>query len=347
MEVEFLSNMRYSLYASEADWKVWHTQLGRFADYIDRASQVPMEAASRSLASASSMLNKAPHLPSPPVSERTSPAFPRIPGSSSSGLLHPTTMAPFLPPTISSPASLPPPESDPKQWTRKRSLEENHLEPPAKRMSSYMPSAVSSGVPTPSTLQDTNSPMPRLPPMPHVPNSHQHPTPATTGHQLPLPTTRAMANVFPGPSRWPQNGMLPSLQPAPYLSHAINSNSASPTNEFQSRQSPFAHASGTSSPTAYQFPQSHTPAGLSPSGMPILRNSPYKPVRGVNTLLVPPPSASVQHAPHQLSYEQMHYQPLGKPMSERRTGVLPYLPFEAWSQPHPMQPYLPHPRPSH
>ena len=341
MEVEFLSNMRYSLYASEEEWKAWHKQLEKFAAYIDRASQTVQESTSRSVPPAASFMHKPANLPSPPASDHTSSAFPRS-VHTGSGLLQPTTVAPFLPQTIASPASLPPPESEVRQWIRKRSLEDSVVEPPPKRHSSYIPSPASLST---SVISNNSSPAPRLP-LPNVVGSVQHNGIPNSSGPLPLPSTRAMSTVFAASNRWHQGGTLPSLQPPQYLPNPIHSNDGSPGSEFQNRPSPFAHHSGTSSPTAYAFPapQTHsTPAGLSPSGMPFPRNSPYKPVRRVNTLLVPPASSSIHHAPQHLSYDQMHYQPLGKPVSERRTGVLPYLPFDTWSQSHHMHHYLPQP----
>ena len=40
MEVEFLSNMRYSLLASKEQWKEWHVKLGRFWEYFEQAARV-------------------------------------------------------------------------------------------------------------------------------------------------------------------------------------------------------------------------------------------------------------------------------------------------------------------
>jgi hypothetical protein len=68
----------------------------------------------------------------------------------------------------------------------------------------------------------------------------------------------------------------------------------------------------------------HTPISHSPSIYLQQRNSPYKPVRNVNTLLYPPPSAFLQqyHLPNPVLPNQMHYQPLGK-RNEYRTGIVP------------------------
>lgn len=335
MEVEFLSNMRYSLFVREEKWDEWHKKLRMFATYYDRAA----EAATRA---STSIFNRVPVLPSPPVSEHTSPPLART-SPSNSTLPHPQSMPPFFSQAATSPVSLPQPESDPlKQWGRKRSLEDNPMEHPAKRMSSYIPSMTASST---AALQDSSSPMPRLP-LPSISSTAQHSGQGPPSSQLPVPVTRAMASVFPAPSRWPQNGMqLPSLPQSQYFMHPGSSGTNSPANGVLNRPSPYGAASGTSSPTSYAFPQPQgtTPAGLSPSGMPLARNSPYKPVRGVHTLLVPPPSAAVYQAPQQITYNQMHYQPIGQPKTERRSGVLPRLPFETWSQSHQMQHYLPEP----
>jgi hypothetical protein len=66
-----------------------------------------------------------------------------------------------------------------------------------------------------------------------------------------------------------------------------------------------------------------TPISNSPSVYLQQRPSPYKPVRHVNTLLYPPPSAFL-HEYHfsNVPPTQMHYQPLGR-RNEFKTGVVP------------------------
>lgn len=338
MEVEFLSNMRYTLFASEAEWNEWHITLGKFSDYYDKASRI--QSGPRNLSMPTPSFNANPNLPSPPVSQRTSPPFLTNPSPINSGFPHPLSMAPYLAPTIPSPIT-PMPEVDLKPWARKRSLDDHSSEPPSKRLS-MAPSAAPSTTLTPSTLNNATPPVPRLP-MPNLSistGSHQNGCGSSPG-QLSIPSGRAIS-VYPSSNRVPQNGMqLPSIQSSAYMNPAGSARGASAMSEYQNRQSPYATGSATPSPTSFTFPQhQHTPNGLSPSGFPIPRNSPYKPIRGVNTLLVPPPSASM-HQPQNLSYDQMHYQPLGKPISERKTGVLPYMPFDTWSQSHQMQHYLP------
>ncbi|KAL6721711.1 hypothetical protein ACLMJK_000815 [Lecanora helva] len=321
MEVEFLSNMRYTLFASEEDWTEWHMKLGKFSDYYDKASRV--QTGFPNLALPAPQLTMPRDLPSPPISTNTSPPYLTHPTPNVAALPHPLSMPPYLPPRN------PSPDSSLRHWSRKRSLEENSSEPPAKRLNSLAPSNASSTTLTPSTLNNT-PPVPRLP-LPNLSISTGQPQ---IGHSsspgsLPMPTGRAMASVFPVPhSRNHSSVHLPSLQPT---NHPGYSGGVAPTTgaDFQPRQTPYASAASTPSPTAHQFPQ-HGPTGLSPSGWPMPRSSPYKPLRGVNTLLVPPPSASIHNQPQNVSHGQMHYQPLGKPVSERRSGVLPYFPFNTW-----------------
>ena len=336
-----MSNMRYTLYASEEEWKAWHPKLRKFSNYYEKASQTQM--GFRSLALPAPQFNTPRDLPSPPVSTNTSPPFLTRPSPSTATLPHPLSMPPYLAPRIPSPTT-PMPEVDLRPCSRKRSIEDHSSEPPAKRLHSLGPSTASSTTLTPSTLRN-NTPVPRLP-MPNLSISIGH---SQNGYnsspgQLPMSSGRAMSSVFPGSNSRPPSGLqLPSLQPSGFFNQPGNAKGSSPL-EYQSRQTPCSTAVSTPSPTSYAFPSHQaTPNGLSPFGWPAPRNSPYKPIRGVNTLLVPPPSASIQDQPQNVSYDQMHYQPLGKPVSERRTGVLPYFPFNTFSQPHHMQHYLPQP----
>lgn len=336
MEVEFLSNMRYTLYASEAEWKAWHLKLGKFWNYFDMASKNPPEEATKIVNLPAPIFNHRPDLPSPPASTQTSPPFANHIGN------QPYTHPLYFPTALSPSTHLP--EVDFKIFGRKRSHDDPSQEQPSKRVS-LSQSAGSTCTLTPSTIQGITPTMPRLP-MPNVSipannsyGAYQGSSPA----QLSIPS-RSMSTAFPGPSRWPQNGMLPSLQPSSYFSGA----SISPMNEWPSRRSPYPPGSATPSPTSNVFPQSYqTPNQPSPSGYPTSRSSPYKPVRSVNTLLVPPPSASMHDPPQHLGFDQMHYQPLGKPMSERRAGVLPYMHHDNRSQSQPqsqhMSNVLPHP----
>ena len=346
MEVEFLSNMKYNLYTSDLEWREWHVKLGRFWNYFDRASKTQVDLPPRAVLPPTPMFNLPPSLPSPPASTNASPPFLPSHHTSTSNPTypHPLSMPPYLAPTIPSPAP-PMPEIDLRPAARKRSYDDNSQEPPAKRHSQTMaPSAASSTTLTPSTLYGITPNVPRLP-MPNLSiNTSKYVGGADGLHsgQLP-PPGRAMSMVYPGLGNWLQSGTISSSQkPTPLYPHT---NIISSTGEPSRRQSPFPGASGNSSPISSNFPQSqHSQSLPSPSYFSTHRNSPYRPVRGVNTLLVPPPSASMHKAPQNLGFDQMHYQPLGKPLSERKTGVVPYMHHDAWPQLQmPQWPSLPQP----
>ncbi|KAL7935882.1 hypothetical protein V8C35DRAFT_263800 [Trichoderma chlorosporum] len=80
----------------------------------------------------------------------------------------------------------------------------------------------------------------------------------------------------------------------------------------------FGAASGVPTPIAL------TPISHSPSVYLQQRASPYKPIRHVNRLLYPPPSASLDqyHLAVPVPPTHMHYQPLGR-RNDLRTGVVP------------------------
>ena len=353
MEVEFLSNMRYTLYASEAEWQRWHVKLGKFWNYFDMASKTPP--ATNSLSLPTPLPNHRPDLPTPPASVQPSPSFTQTspPTTQNSSSLapghfnvqpypHPFSAPPHLLPTTVTPSThLPDMES--RSYSRKRSHDEDSQEPAPRKRFSLTPSANSIVTLTAAQVKkEPPSPTPRLPPpnLSITTGDHHENYLGLAGAQLPMPPGRSMATVFPGPSRWPQNGMLPSAQSG-YLP---GMNAISPMNEWSSRRSPYPPRSTTPSPTSFSFPAQPAPGHASPSGYLYSRSSPYRPVRGVNTLLVPPPSASMHNPPPNMGFDQMYYQPLGKPISEQRAGVLPYMHHDPWLNVNTTSHVLPHPR---
>lgn len=158
MEVEFLSNMRYSLYTSLEQWNEWHIILGKFGTYFDRASRVNMEMASRLGAPAPSYHSQLA-LPSPPVSNRASPPFSTT--STPSYGLHNNT--PLLLPQVNSTAVSPIgplPEQDYRPNGRKRSLDDSPQGPPPKRPSHQQPQQ---SVHTQLATSNPATTLPRLP----------------------------------------------------------------------------------------------------------------------------------------------------------------------------------------
>jgi hypothetical protein len=328
MEVEFLSNMRYSLFTTAAEWTQWHQKLGRFGTYFDRASKRLVEA--KSLPIVTPTFNVPFSLPSPPASTNASPPFVSSYSPSHASHPHPLSMPPQLAPAMPSPAeSLY--EIGTSQRSRKRSYDDATQEPPAKRLSRPV-APFPNG--RPSLNLQTFAPQ-RVDGVPHlpVPSIAMNPTPPASigGHtptHLPPPGGRAMAMVYPGSSTaWPQAGLV-STTPVP-------------TTGSMTRTTPYADGSRTSSP--YHPTMNYSPITngstmtpgqnmSSPSFFLSQRSSPYRPVRHVSQLLIPPPSASLQDRNEPLELNQMHYHPLGRPRNECRAGVLPYMQQDSWSQ---------------
>lgn len=217
---------------------------------------------------------------------------------------------------------------------------------------SFPPMTSAAAIP-PLTMPQSGVQLPRLP----LPNL---PTPVSRGNsstntmmQLPVSHMRPYGNVGHNlnhsgtPTQTPPS-LIPhhvapqqpqSLsQPLPYatttlLHPTLYTNTLGPGSgpsldtHLAQQRSPYPSTSSGISPTsatpsAYATP---TNSRLSPSFFLSNRVSPYRPVRTVNTLLIPPPSASMHNANNSrpLPPDQMHYYPLGK-ASERKTGLLPH-----------------------
>lgn len=358
--------MRYTLYASENEWKAWHIKLGKFWKYFEAGSKTPVEAPPRVLNPPIPSPSGRPNLPSPPASTHTSPPYAASHSFSSKTPPNPYSLPipPYLPPVGPSPLG-PLSESALKPASRKRSHDQalESVEPPAKRQApSAAPSAGSSSTVTPSTLngftpntsltasstgRHSSFKGPKLP-TPNLSISTGNPGSsyqALASVQLPFLGGSSKPPSLPNVTRLSHTGVLPSL-PQNMRPNYDSGHSSSPTTEWSLRHLSYAtSAAATPSPTSVNFPQSaHTPTHLSPAAFTLSRSSPYKPIRSVNTLLVPPPSASMYNAPHNLSHSQMHYQPLGKPISQSRPGVLPMLQQDSWGQPQDKPVYLPQPK---
>lgn len=306
--------MRYTLYASEAEWHAWHEKLGKFYNYFSAASKPPSERASNFLSLPPPISSDRPDLPSPPVSLQKTPPFTTDPTLNKH--THPSQLS--LPESVLT-ANTHLPDVSFSNYGRKRSLEDPMNENPLKRV--FLPSSESSSILSPSSPYSTKPTMPRLP-MPNLTISTNNQSGgyhgSSTAH-LPLPS-RSMSTVFPGPNKWPQTGTLPSMQHSVQL--PVQQSAQPPAYNTSGSEWTGPAATSPSSANFAQLQQVLTPHSMT-SGHPVYRSSPYKPIRGVNTLLVPPSSVPID-PPQQLGYDQMQYQPLGRPLSERRVGVLPY-----------------------
>ncbi|OCK85667.1 hypothetical protein K432DRAFT_413154 [Lepidopterella palustris CBS 459.81] len=328
MEVEFLSNMRYSLFTSKKEWQEWHTTLGKFGTFFDRASRIPAHGVPSPIGPPAPSLQIPPTLlPSPPTSLHTSPPRSQY---SNTPLLHPQPSSTAISPI----GSLP--ELNPLNG-RKRSYDQA-LEPAPKRQAyglSQTPASNSLKIPSLQAPLDRQpqgpSNMPRLPPLPSLsipsPQNSHVPVQMGPGSQLPLPGGRAMSMVYPPPVQWNQPYSTPSSSGSAYPT----THTPTTTGDRSRQVSPFQTSSANSSPVSATFPSS-SQNRLSPSFFLSQRQSPYRPVRSVTTLLVPPPSTSMHNPARHISLDQMQYQPLGRPINERRVGPLPYMHHEAWPE---------------
>lgn len=316
MEVEFLSNMKYNLHTSAEEWEQWQTQLGRFSQYFDQASRTPVSALGFTL-------------PSPPISNQASPPY-------SSGLAHSGYQSAFahgLTPNISPLAQIPALRAQ----SRKRSLD-SAAEPPSKRTATNsnlhgrsLPNGTSSVAPY-------NQYLPRVQ-LPSLATSQPHntisasstPTSSVQHHQQqqflpqlpPINFAQRSVGHTPAPgTSWTSVSAVTA--PNLHYSSSIQAASLPQTMPSSRHQSPFPGSAGVS-PTNGPSP---TGQQLSPSFYLEQRNSPYRPIRSVSTLLVPPP-ARTRYQPQNVDRDQMRYQPLGRPQ-ERQTGQLPYIAQNQW-----------------
>ena len=333
MEVEFLSNMKYCLFTSAEDWENWQILLGKFAAFFDRATRPQPPQPPAPILPPASSLHLPMALPSPPVSNQASPPYggPLVQtGASCQGQQHlgPTPAPSPMAPLAESQVAI--------QNSRKRSLDEYVAEPPAKRIASAYQSYSSPSAYAKGTLQ-----RPQASQAPHLPL----PIPASTapapmsfatsqGQQLPplnIPG-RAMAMIYPTATTAGNVSHLP----------APTAPAAQPASQYQSRQpSPYPVSAAASPTNAGPHPavSLHPPVQVSPSYFLAQRNSPYRPIHNVSTLLYPPPSAALQHRPTHIDQSQMHYLPLSKSGQQRQTGRLPYVAQNIWlDQGQPMTP---------
>lgn len=351
MEVEFLSNMRYNLVATKDQWEEWLDKLACFHEYYERALRLPA-----SPIHVPSPTNKTYHSPIPsptgtmhpianlPVTPTITTISPISTHSQNWNAYQANTISPLaMKPTIQFPI------------TRKRSPEGDALEHPAKRLAPHRGPPVAAvpmvtARPNNGTIETSRLPVPHLTLITEQPqpvqaafangNGYSQPVQpmvaAPQGHvSLPplQPGVRAMATVYqPSPATLVQQPTLPvttgvTMAPTGYATHApVNFGTPnkhhSPGNLGHFNSSPLTeHFTQVS---AVPTPMVHTPISNSPSVYLQQRPSPYKPVRHVNTLLYPPPSASLDqyHLSVPVPPAQMHYQPLGR-RNDLRTGIVP------------------------
>ena len=362
MEVEFLSNMRYNLYVSESEWGRWKVKLGKFGSFFEAASKIP----DADTAPITPLAQSFPHkLPSPPSTHHSMNSYSQF-GPATENL--PSLPNPYstAPPLHQSPAR----DINWEQQSRKRSLDPTSELPSAKRtfhpelasgrslviptaepvvhtpgtLAAYTPGSSVSDSQSTEAVPVEHKPMPRLP-MPRIQtNTGQIGDPISSQLaplSLPtqLPTQRAMSTVYPPSSNsWSQQTTPVTTTMGPFSNMNLYSNPI--PNLGNASRSGSAFPSATASPSTIYNAATPTRPGLSPSYFLTNRSSPYRPVRNVNTLLIPPPQASLNNATRNIGHDRIHYQPLSKNSTERRAGVVPYLHHDAWIQTHSETPPL-------
>ena len=335
--------MKYCLFTSADDWARWQALLGKFAAFFERASKPQPPNPPAPILPPASSLHLPMALPSPPASIHASPPY--VSDFGQIGQVHNGSSQNGITPAPS-PLAVMPNGNSSSQTTRKRSRDDYATEPPAKRIASAYQSYQSPQRYATAPLKGSQSQqiprltLPSLAIPPGQAPSSSYSQPASQTQQLPPlnVATRAMAMVYPNANSQAQMPQLPA--PAGPLSQPASQMHS----QYQSRQQSPYPGSAAASPTS-AVPQSATslqpPSQVSPTYFLQQRNSPYRPVHNVSTLLYPPPSAALQHQPQSIEYNQMHYQPLGKPIQQRQTGRLPYVAQNVWldgNQQHAMTP---------
>jgi hypothetical protein len=338
MEVEFLSNMRYNLLASKEEWDSWLVKLACFHEYYERALRAPT--------SPLHVPSPATHHFSSPVSSPTGAPRPSMPDVSTPNFhsAHAWPMYPHPHPTDAiSPLATKPAISLPTASRKRTSPGEDVLEHPAKRVAPPRLEAPVGSVPNMVARGNVPNRLP-VPQLTLVTNPGVTSVPATATNAAsnvslpPLqPGVRAMSTVYQQTQpAMVQQPTMPAPSAPPTLTPTSFQGAPLPGHHHFSTPNKHPNPAGlmpyTSSPMVEPFGNHsglHTPVSLTPiANSPIAylqqRQSPYRPIRHVNTLLYPPPSASLDqyHLSVPVQPTQMHYQPLGR-RNDVRTGVVP------------------------
>lgn len=354
MEVEFLSNMRYALLASSQQWEEWLDKLSSYFVFSERLAIVASP-------SARSIYSPTLVIPSPTVGRGHSP-LPSpityqqavIPSrGSNTGLQYPTAPFPRNPAvtytdSLATAAALDYLPDLGGGQNRKRSWDEQSVEPPAKR--THL-------APQPQVRAPKVAPDARRLPVPGltlntggqaaVPQQPQYAAPSCSVQQgapyaVSLPPLdhgiRAMSTVYSTPSSngsWAPTQTASSggpmqhhSQPAlmtPTSQFPATSNYGTPTKRLSPINSLTPAGPYNGSPL-HDYSGFHTPISHSPSIYLQQRHSPYKPIRHVRTLLNPPNMQSYQLPA--ITPSQMHYQQIGR--RDERTGIVPEYRHEGY-----------------
>lgn len=354
MEVEFLSNMRYALLASSEQWEEWLDKLSSYYVFCERLANAPSpSAASPTLVIPSPTAGRGySPLPSPTGYQPASTSS-RVQNSS---LHYPT--APFSRNSVGySEAAAAGSAMDYRPdlgnvQNRKRSWDEQSVEPPAKRTHlAPLPQAHASKpapdarrLPVPSLTLNTGSQAVMSQQAPYTASNYSVPQAQTAPYTVSLPPLepgmRAMSTVYAAPTTttsWAPtatatSGATMQHPPAPLVTptntYPPNSNYGTPTKRLSPINSLNPAGAYNGSSPLHEYSGFHTPISHSPSIYLQQRHSPYKPIRHVRTLLNPPNIQGYQLPA--IPPSQMHYQPIGR-RNDERTGIVPEYRHDGYS----------------
>ncbi len=313
MEVEFLSNMRYSLMVTKVEWEDWLKKLAKFWHFCDRAMTAPASPllipAARNygspLPSPTGIQQLTAHVP--PILPSTSTYSPSTTAYASNGLAWPTS---YHDSVIVSPLAAKP---DLKNSFGKRYLsDDDPTEPPPKRLSVHMPSLSSLPSQTASQAMVQSQPMAMS-----VPEPLRLPAPQLTLNTAPhTQPSSGVGGAFSAPSYAPQTQSALSLPPlVPGVRAMVTVYSNAPTTvpsqlpilttsgPSLTPSSTMAHGGASTPtsyvPTVYGTPTKRTspsntlnPATAYATSSPMSENFPHVP--GVHTPLSHSPSIYLQ-----------------------------------------------------
>ncbi|OAL70296.1 hypothetical protein A7D00_5262 [Trichophyton violaceum] len=369
MEVEFLSNVRYNLFVTKEEWSQWLAKLSVFSSYFEKASRLSLDVYSANQSARASPVHSplTPAMDNYRASQQTASQV--YPTSSQAVNSSQARLSLSIPQSNNASLGYDDPAShsaipvEPLSAHRKRSWDDQANDNPAKRPATANTTWVRPSTQAPSQLYTASQLPSTAPPVqPQLPTSIVS-MPSNMAPQLTRPqsgystgstnpptslapltgtqpiSTAPRPTVFPvnsTPTRWSQPPVSqPTLAPLPVTNLQQSAAGGFPDSSRRpgSTSFPVTAPSTTISPAVPAY-SVRTPTHLSPSSILLDRNSPYRPVRSVNTLLYPPPAGSLLQ-PRQLSVDLMRYQPLGKRSSEHRvdrTGVLPYSQPNIWGE---------------
>lgn len=297
MEVEFLSNMRYSLMVSKEQWDEWHKKLRLFKYHI--------EAATRASVAPYSL----PPMPSPPESTRASPPSKiRHSQLETSRRQWPIFGSLSMTPSLS-----------PSYYSRKRSIDYEAGESAVKKLA--LPNSRRNYNTAHSLANITRNNASNLPPIStshsSVSESEKMAYPGSTNLVLPPLGTLPPSNSNVTPEVFTNNPtsqfwMHQFIFPMPLRQSNSPQNHSSIQDIYSYNSSPVSTNPGNHS------------GHISPSIFLRQRSSPYNPVRHVNTLLYTPPYGSIHE--NSVNVQEMRYRTIGRGNENLRTGVVPNWP---------------------